>query len=69
MFAVINGAIDDVRDATAIVLGAYRVDLAFSNVTDHDRILLSLSNADGKPFDAQVIYSLTSQLNSCKQRR
>uniref|UniRef100_A0A7S0X0N4 Uncharacterized protein n=1 Tax=Chlamydomonas leiostraca TaxID=1034604 RepID=A0A7S0X0N4_9CHLO len=51
----INGVVDDVRDATAIVVGAYRVDLAFSNVKDHDRLLLSLAKADGTPFTPEEI--------------
>lgn len=53
--AAINGVVDDVRDATAIVVGAYRVDLAFSNVKDHDRLLLSLAKADGTPFTPEEV--------------
>lgn len=59
---VINGAIDDVRDATAIVLGAYRVDLAFSNVKDHDRVLLSITKADGTFFKGAEVQDLLKDI-------
>lgn len=58
----INGIIDSVKDATAIVVGAYKVDLDVEGVKDSDRVLLQLARIDGKPITADEVRGLLSRL-------
>lgn len=51
----LNGAIDDIKDAAAIVVGAFKVDVDLDDAKEVDAVILALQKADGSfPTKAEV---------------